>query len=114
MYPSLLTGVDSTAHIHLVVGSNSLAGARCAQSLEVGAIPILIAPEHAGVDKVIARYVDDRRLQWIKGDFKDDNLWLLGRDEVGGVVDAVFVTLGAQHPLSMYTSIVSLPSAWQT
>ena len=46
---SLLTAIDSTSHVHLIVGSNPLAAARCTKSLEVGAIPIVIAPETADV-----------------------------------------------------------------
>ena len=49
MTPALLTAVDSTSHVHLIVGSNPLASARIARSIEVGAIPKLVAPEDAVV-----------------------------------------------------------------
>ncbi|QDS68490.1 hypothetical protein FKW77_010857 [Venturia effusa] len=93
MHPSLLTAVDSTNHVHLIIGSNPLAGARCARSLEVGAIPKLIAPEDAIVHYGLTKRIEEGKVEWKKAEFEDGDLTTLGREEVGNVVDAVFVTL---------------------
>lgn len=100
MAPALLTAVDSTSHVHLIIGSNPLAGARCARSLEVGAKPILIAPEDATLHYGLAKRIDDCEVRWLKRGFKEEDLTNLGRAEVGGVVDAVFVTAGGKQTLS--------------
>ncbi len=100
MTPALLTAVDSTQHVHLVIGSNPLAGARCSRSLEVGATVKLITfdePLHYGLQK----RVDEGQVNWVKQNFEDSDLTTHGREEVDHVVDAVFITLGARHPLSM-------------
>lgn len=102
MQPSLLTAVDSTNHVHLIIGSNPLAGARCARSLEVGAIPKLIAPEDALVHYGLTKRIEEGTVEWRKGAFKDEDLTTLGREEVGHIVDAVFVTLRREDARSMY------------
>ncbi|KAF1934348.1 uroporphyrin-III C-methyltransferase [Didymella exigua CBS 183.55] len=106
MAPALLAAVDSAAHIHLVVGSNPLAGARCARSIEVGAHPILIAPEDATLHYGLAKRIDEGEVKWIKRGFQEADLTTLGRAEVDGVVDAVFVTAGGKQGQS--TQISSL------
>lgn len=97
---SLLTAVDSTSHIHLIIGSNPLAAARCAKSIEVGAKPIIIAPETADVHYGLQKRIDTGEVTWLKKGFEDDDLSSLGREEIGGFVDAVFVTTGPREPLS--------------
>ncbi|KUI73140.1 Uroporphyrinogen-III C-methyltransferase [Cytospora mali] len=105
-HTSLLTATDCRSHVHLIIGTNSLAGKRCEQSLATGARPILIAPEatsegqsvHYGITKL----AESGQVTWLRQPFTDDLLSSLGRDEVGGVVDAVFVTssagaVSAQH-----------------
>lgn len=94
---SLLTATDCRSHIHLIVGSNSLAGKRCEQSLATGARPILIAPDNSGTTQTtvhygIANLTESGKVTWLRQPFTDDLLFSLGREEVGGVVDAVFVT----------------------
>ncbi|KAI1110671.1 uroporphyrin-III C-methyltransferase [Nemania sp. NC0429] len=89
---SLLTAVNAESHVHLIVGSNSLAAARCSQSLAVGALPILIAPETADLHHALQRRVDDGEVQWVRESFRDSHLFTLGREDVDRVVDAVFVT----------------------
>ncbi|KAK7734718.1 uroporphyrin-III C-methyltransferase [Cytospora paraplurivora] len=93
---SLLTATDCRSHIHLIVGSNSLAGKRCEQSLATGAKPILIAPDNSETQTTvhygITNLTDSGKVTWLRQSFTDDLLFSLGREEVGGVVDAVFVT----------------------
>ena len=103
MAPSrqLLTAVDSTGHVHLVVGSNPLASARCARSLEVGAKVIVAAAEDAEMHYALTKRIEEGTVDWLKRAFRDDDLQTLGRDEVDGVVDAVFVTIGGKNALSM-------------
>lgn len=100
MAPALLTAVDSTSHVHLIVGSNSLAGARCSKAAEVGAKPILIAPEDSTLHYGLSKRIESGEVEWLKRDFQDGDLTSLGREEVDGVVDAVFVTLGGKNPQS--------------
>ncbi|KAF2397515.1 siroheme synthase [Trichodelitschia bisporula] len=100
MPPALLTAVDCSRQVHLIIGSNPLAGSRCARSIEVGAVPILIAPEGPVVHRGILKRVDDGQVQWLRREFHDDDLTNLGREEVRSVVDVVFLTLGAKNPQS--------------
>ncbi|TKA23939.1 hypothetical protein B0A50_06445 [Salinomyces thailandicus] len=104
MAPALLTAVDSTSHIHLILGTNSLAGARCAKSLEVGAIPIVIAPESAHVHYGLAKRMEEHSIQWLKREYQDGDLVSLGREEVDNVVDAVYVTSGGRSALATHIS----------
>lgn len=97
---SLLTAIDSTSHIHLVIGSNSLTAARCAKSLEVGAKPRLIAPEGSEINYALQKRIESGEVEWLKKEFEDDDVLRLGREEINGVVDAVFVTTGPRDPLS--------------
>lgn len=100
MAPALLTAVDSTDHVHLIIGTNPLAGARCSKSFEVGAKVKLIAPTEAELHYGLQKRVDEGQVEWLKKDFEDDDVKTVGREEVDGFVDAVFVTLGGKHPLS--------------
>jgi len=104
MAPALLTAVDSTNHVHLIVGSNPLAGARCTRTLEVGAKAKLVAPEDSSLHYGLMKRIDEGEVEWIKRAFKDEDLTTLGREEVDGVVDAVFVTVGGKNPLSAHIS----------
>ena len=97
---SLLTAIDSTSHIHLIVGSNPLAAARCAKSLEVGARPLLIAPETAELHYALQKRIESGEVEWLKKAFDNEDILRRGRAEVNGVVDAVFVTSGPRDPLS--------------
>jgi uroporphyrin-III C-methyltransferase len=106
MVSALLTAVDCASHVHLIVGSNPLAGARCSRSLEVGAKPIVIAPEDATVHYSLMKRIEEGEVQWLKRDFRAEDLTTLGRAEVDGVVDTVFVTVGGKqsqgrHSLSL-------------
>ena len=100
MPPPLLTALDTEGHVHLIVGSNSLASARCAKSLEVGAKPKIISPGDAEIHYVLRKRIEDGEIDWIKKDYEDDDLTTWGRQEVDKVVDAVFVTLGGKSSSS--------------
>ena len=109
-HPALLTAVDSTRHVHLVIGSNPLAGARCTKSLEVGAIVKLIAPAEAELHYGLKQRIDQKEVEWVQRDFHEDDLKTLGRTEVDHVVDCVFVTLGPKHPLSAHNRLNDIAS----
>lgn len=104
MSPTLLTSIDCTRHIHLVIGSNPLAGARCSKSVQVGANVKLIAPENEPLHYGLLKRIEEKDVDWIKRPFQDNDLETLGREEVDHVVDAVFVTLGSRNPLSTHIS----------
>lgn len=104
MAPPLLTALDSVGHVHLVVGSNPLASARCSKSLEVGATPKIIAPADADVHYVLAKKIEDGEVEWVKKSFEDADLSTLGRGEVDNVPDAVFVTANGKSALSTHIS----------
>lgn len=93
----LLTAHDCVDHVHLIIGSNSIANARCAKSLEVGAKPIVIAPLDAEVHYALKDRIDAGHVQRYTSAFHDEDLTRWGRDEVENVVDAVFVTLGGKE-----------------
>ncbi|UNI13780.1 Uroporphyrinogen-III C-methyltransferase [Purpureocillium takamizusanense] len=100
----MLAGLVCRDNIHLIIGTNPLAASRCNQSLAAGAIPILIAPETADLHYGLQAKIDDKSLRWEKKAFEDDDLFRLGRQDVGRVVDAVFVTGGPRDPLSEHIS----------
>ncbi|RDL35921.1 Tetrapyrrole methylase [Venustampulla echinocandica] len=101
---SLLTAVDASSHVHLIVGSNPLAAARCTKSLQVGAKPLLIAPETADLHYALQRRIENGEVKWLRKAFEDEDVLRLGRDEINCVVDAVFVTSGPRDPLSTHIS----------
>ncbi|KAF2965846.1 hypothetical protein GQX73_g7747 [Xylaria multiplex] len=94
---SMLTAINAESHTHLIIGSNSLAAARCGQSLAVGASPTLIAPETAELHYALQKRVDDGEVKWVREAFQESHLFTLGREDVGYVVDAVFVTSGSRN-----------------
>ncbi len=103
-HTSLLTATDSRGHIHLVIGTNPLAAARCGQSLGAGAVPIVLAPEASDLHYGLQARIDSGEVRWHKKTFDDYDLFTLGREEVGRTVDAVFVTTGPRDALSAYIS----------
>nr|POF18038.1 uroporphyrinogen-iii c-methyltransferase [Quercus suber] len=96
MTPAFLTAQDSVSHVHLIIGSNPLAGARCSKSIEVGAKPVLIAPETVTLHYGLAKRIEEHHIVWLKRGFQDEDLTTLGREQVDHVVDAVFVTSGGK------------------
>ncbi|KAK7984557.1 hypothetical protein PG989_011959 [Apiospora arundinis] len=103
-HTSLLTTTDARSHVHLIVGSNPLAASRCAQSFQVGASPLLIAPGEAELHYALQKRVDAGEVKWVKKSFEDNDALTLGREDLGGVVDAVFVTSGPRDPQSAQIS----------
>ncbi|KAK4189797.1 tetrapyrrole methylase [Podospora australis] len=90
---SLLTAQHSNGHVHLIIGSNPLAASRTTQSLHSGAKPILIAPaSEAELHYSITAHISAGALTHLARPFAENDLFALGREEVDGVVDAVFVT----------------------
>jgi uroporphyrin-III C-methyltransferase len=102
--PGLLTAQDCTGHVHLIIGSGPLAASRCARSLEVGARPILVAESNADLHYTLPSSIEDGRVQWASAEFKEADLSTLGRTEVGGYVDAVFVTTNSKDPKTRHIS----------
>ena len=91
--PGLLTSFDCSGQVHLIVGSNPLAGARCAKSLGVGAKVKLIAPDSETLHYGLRQRIETGEVQWIQREFRSEDLTTLGRTEVDQVVDLVFVTI---------------------
>ncbi|KAH5252568.1 hypothetical protein HBI24_104780 [Parastagonospora nodorum] len=104
MAPALLTAVDATSQVHLIIGSNPLAGARCSRAVEVGAKPILIAPEDSTLHYGLIKRIEAGEVKWLQRSFVDEDLTTLGRAEVDGVVDAVYVTAGGKHTSATHIS----------
>ncbi|SPO00252.1 related to siroheme synthase (Uroporphyrin-III C-methyltransferase) [Cephalotrichum gorgonifer] len=101
---ALLAALNCASATHLVIGSNPLAATRCTQSLGAGAHPVVVAPPAADVHYALQKHVDAGAVKRIEREFRDDDLFTLGREEVGGVVDAVFVTVGPRDPLCTHIS----------
>lgn len=97
---SLLAALNCASSTHLIIGSNPLAASRCTQSLNAGAHPLVVAPALADVHYGLQKHIDSGTVRRIEREFRDEDLFTLGREEVGGVVDAVFVTVGPRDPLS--------------
>ncbi|EDN03359.1 hypothetical protein HCAG_01224 [Histoplasma mississippiense (nom. inval.)] len=95
----LLAALDVKRQVHLIVGANPLAAARCTKCLDAGAIPIVIAPEGVEIHAPLLQKFEDGRVRRIARSFQDDDLKTFGRDEVDNFVDVVFVTLGGNNPL---------------
>ncbi|KAG6367608.1 hypothetical protein INS49_001801 [Diaporthe citri] len=94
-HTSLLTATDCRSHVHLIIGSNSLAGKRCEQSIATGAKPILIAPEPPPTQPLhygLTNLIESGHVEWERRPFTENLALTRGRDEIGNVVDAVFVT----------------------
>ena len=96
---SLLAALNCRGCTHLIVGAGPLASTRCAQSLAAGAKPVLLAPGDAEIPATLRGRIEGGEVVWEKKAFEDGHLFSLGREDVGNVVDAVFVTLGSRDPL---------------
>lgn len=102
--PAMLTAQNCEGNVHLIVGAGPLAASRCLKSLNAGARPVLAAPEYDDIHFTLTKHIDEGRIEWTKKEFGTTDLTTLGREEVDFVVDAVFVTLGPTHPLSVRIS----------
>ncbi|RLV95990.1 Uroporphyrinogen-III C-methyltransferase [Spathaspora sp. JA1] len=96
--PNLLASLISTGETHLVIGYSNVASIRITSIIESGASPILITnKETSNFSPSIQQYLEDSKLQIISDDLKITNiiqyLKTLGRPEVEGIVDRVFVSL---------------------
>ncbi|KAJ5153264.1 Uroporphyrinogen-III C-methyltransferase [Penicillium canariense] len=100
----LMTAWNVESQVHLIIGSNPLAAARCARSVEAGAKPVIVAPETADLHPTLSAQISEGSAQWVRREFQEDDLTSLGREEVDRVVDTVFVTLGGRNPLSAHIS----------
>ena len=101
MVAPLLTAHDASGHVHLIVGSNPLANARCTKSLEVGAKPVLVAKGRENIHYALCNKIDEGLIKWLDKDIDDEDLRTLGREDVEYVVDAVFVTGSSKSPMSV-------------
>lgn len=109
--PLFLAGIDSFDHVHIILGTNSLAAARCESSLAVGAKPIVIAHEQASIHRTLQAQIDAGNVLLKTKAFEYNDLLRLGRQQVGGVVDAVFVTTQLHNEESTWLlTIVSFSS----
>jgi uroporphyrin-III C-methyltransferase len=102
--PALLTAVNCSGHVHLILGSGPLAASRASKSTEVGASAVIIAPASSEVHYTLSKRIEEGRVRWIQKNFEERDLTTLGRPEVENVVDAVFVTTGPKTPLSTHIS----------
>lgn len=100
MHSPLLVSLNEVGHIHLIIGANSLAASRCKRSLSVGATPVVIAPRNCDEKSILSQQADEGKIRWISRPFQDEDLTQFGREEVLGIVDAVFVTLPPTDPSS--------------
>lgn len=101
----LLTSVDCTTQVHLIIGDNGIAAKRVARSLEAGASCVLISPlEKDELQFDLRAFVEKDRIKYVQRDFREEDLRTFGREEVDGVVDMVFVTLS---PLNKEGSVSS-------
>lgn len=111
MVSPLLTALNSEGHVHLIIGSNPIANARCSKSLEAGAKPKVVAPPGAEFYHLLAKKIEEGEIEWIKKSFEEEDLTMLGRPEVDNVVDAVFVTSSGKNafstPLQAFTAVTS-------
>lgn len=98
--PALLTALDCVGHVHLIIGCGPLAASRASKSIEVGASPVILAPAHSEVHYTLSKRIEEKWVRWIQRSFEEDDLRSLGRPDVDGVVDAVFVTTGPKSQLS--------------
>lgn len=97
----MLTAQYMSGQVHLVVGANSLAASRCSKCLEAGAKPVVLS-NGGVVSPTLFEKINESGICLIQREFQDDDLITLGREEVDRVVDAVFVTLRSNDPLSMF------------
>jgi len=102
--PALLTAQSCVDHVHLILGSGPLAASRCFKSLQVGGRPVIVSAETADLHFNLAAAIEHGKVRHIQREFEEEDLRTLGREEVDGYVDAVFVTLPAKDPQTIRIS----------
>jgi len=102
----LLTSVDCTNQIHLIIGDNGIAAKRIVRSLDAGASCILMSPiEKDELHIDLKDFVERNRIKHVQRDFREEDLRRFGREEVDWIVDMVFVTLSPldkEGPITFY------------
>ena len=99
----LLTSVDCTNQVHLVIGDNGIAAKRVTRSLEAGALCVLISPLNAEELHFDLKNLVQRNLvKHVQQEFQEKDLQTHGREEVDHVVDVVFVTLSPVDNRGIY------------
>lgn len=98
----LMTAINAESQVHLIIGSGPLAAARCARSLDTGACPIIITPETGDMAYTLTQHIKSGAAMWVKREFQDEDLTMLGREEVDRVVDMVFVTVNSSISMSLF------------
>ncbi|KAL4922219.1 tetrapyrrole methylase [Aspergillus aurantiobrunneus] len=96
----LLASINVDSQVHLIVGANPLAAARCTKSVQTGAKPVIVSPDSESLQYSLAAHIENGSAEWVRREFHEGDLTNLGREEVDHVVDMVFVTLGGNNPLS--------------
>lgn len=90
----LLTSVDCTHQVHLVIGDNGIAAKRATRSFEAGADCIFLSPKELGdLNFDIKNLIETGRIKHVQREFEEDDLKTFGRIEVDYIVDMVFITL---------------------
>ncbi|KAL4754782.1 hypothetical protein BDW72DRAFT_165290 [Aspergillus terricola var. indicus] len=100
----LLASINAESQVHLIIGANPLAAARCTKSLQAGARPVVISPDPGSLQYTLAAHIENGTADWVQREFEDADLTTLGREEVDHVVDMVFITIGGNHSLSSHIS----------
>lgn len=93
---ALLTAATCVGERHLVIGWSHVAALRVQTLLESGAIPILVSPQNHDACKypdTILEGIAQGRILRVTEPFEVSHLTLLGREDVGKVVDRVFSVL---------------------
>ncbi|KAK2589621.1 uroporphyrin-III C-methyltransferase [Conoideocrella luteorostrata] len=103
-FNTMLAGINAHLNIHLIIGTNPLASARCTQSLSAGALPILIAPSTSDLHYNLQTRIAEGLITWKQAPFEDSHIFTLGRQEVDHIVDAVFVTSGPRDAQAKHIS----------
>lgn len=92
---NLLASLSCKDEVHLVIGGNSnIAALRVNSILACGAKPVLI--QDVQVDQFpvsLQEHINEKAVTWVKQNFMLEHLTTLGRKDVEGVVDKVFVAL---------------------
>ncbi|KAA8914665.1 putative siroheme synthase [Sphaerosporella brunnea] len=92
----LLTSTTVAGQVHLLIGGNPVAAARAQKSLDAGATVKVVTPAAGGaVHYALQRRIEEGAVEFVRRGFEDGDLTTLGRADVGGVVELVWVTEGA-------------------